>query len=491
MGLAGERRHLRWRAERARVIRKQDILDRAGEWALRPEVVEKDYVLGWLLAAFTAVEEARAWIFKGGTCIKKCYLETYRFSEDLDFSLLPQTAYTEEAILGVLRRIARAASELSGVQFPENLIEVRSRRNQQGMATFEGRVPYSGPLVYPGFPRIRFDITQHEPVFDIVAERGVFHPYPDELPSDANVAAYSFDELLAEKTRALYERARPRDLYDVVYLLDNCPNAFDLGRVHDLFEKKCRAKNLPVPSSEALAAAVRRDDELRSEWSNMLAHQIPALPDLGELVERLLNLIKWIDEPAAPLPEARLEAAPTASTETPLASPGIRFWGGGLPIEAIRFAGANRLLVEFDYDHKHRVVEPYSLRRALTGNTLLYAWEQSAGHVKAFNVAKIHGLRVTTQNYRPRYRVELAEGSLLAPTPVRLPPSADGGHRRSPSGRRLPSRLRGSAPTYVFQCPYCGKTFRRATNAPSLRAHKMKDGYTACPGRRGHLLSIR
>ncbi len=32
------------------MIRKQDILDRSVEWQLRPEVVEKDYVLGWLLA---------------------------------------------------------------------------------------------------------------------------------------------------------------------------------------------------------------------------------------------------------------------------------------------------------------------------------------------------------------------------------------------------------------------------------------------------------
>jgi predicted nucleotidyltransferase component of viral defense system len=70
------------------VIRKQDILDRAAEWNLRPEVVEKDYVLGWLLAALPMADGARGWIFKGGTCIKKCYFETYRFSEDLDFTVL-------------------------------------------------------------------------------------------------------------------------------------------------------------------------------------------------------------------------------------------------------------------------------------------------------------------------------------------------------------------------------------------------------------------
>jgi predicted nucleotidyltransferase component of viral defense system len=67
------------------VIRKQDILDRAAEWGLPPEIVEKDYVLGWLLAGFAAHGiAARSWVFKGGTCLKKCFFETYRFSEDLD-----------------------------------------------------------------------------------------------------------------------------------------------------------------------------------------------------------------------------------------------------------------------------------------------------------------------------------------------------------------------------------------------------------------------
>ena len=146
------------------MIRKQDILDRAAEWNLRPEVVEKDYVLGWLLAALPTVDGARGWIFKGGTCIKKCYFETYRFSEDLDFSLLPASSYTQEAILEALRVIGSAANEMSGIEFPEALIEVRSRRNKQGQTTFEGRVPYSGPLAYPGFPRVRVDITQHESV---------------------------------------------------------------------------------------------------------------------------------------------------------------------------------------------------------------------------------------------------------------------------------------------------------------------------------------
>ena len=73
------------------MIRKQDILDRAAEWQLRVDVVEKDYVLAWLLAAVAShAETSTDWVFKGGTCLKKCYFETYRFSEDLDFSLTPR-----------------------------------------------------------------------------------------------------------------------------------------------------------------------------------------------------------------------------------------------------------------------------------------------------------------------------------------------------------------------------------------------------------------
>jgi len=298
---------------------------------------------------------------------------------------------------------------MSGIEFPEGLIEVRSRRNKQGQTTFEGRVPYSGPLAYPGFPRVRVDITQHEPVIDTVAERRVFHPYPDELPGAAAVATYSFDELLAEKTRALYERARPRDLYDVVFLFNNRPGPIDLERVRLLFEKKCHAKGLSVPSGRFLIDTIRADEELRSEWSNMLAHQLPALPDLDQLVQRLTDLLAWIDQPAFVLPETRLERAPSSSAETALASPGIRFWGGGLPLEAIRFAGANRLLIEFDYDGKPRLAEPYSLRQASTGNILLYAWEQASAQIKAFNVAKIENLRPTPRAYTPRYRVEFAD----------------------------------------------------------------------------------
>jgi predicted nucleotidyltransferase component of viral defense system len=71
------------------VISKHELLRLRGEWQLDVGVIEKDYVLGWMLAAIAAEPAlVDTWIFKGGTCLRKCYYETYRFSEDLDFTVI-------------------------------------------------------------------------------------------------------------------------------------------------------------------------------------------------------------------------------------------------------------------------------------------------------------------------------------------------------------------------------------------------------------------
>src|SRR5438105_5906014 len=215
MGSLGQRGD---RDGRGRMISREDIRGRAAEWQLTVGVVEKDYVLGWLLAAVAEHREAsHQWVFKGGTCLKKCFFETYRFSEDLDFSLLPGARYSADELQSILREVAARASELSGIEFPADTIVVRDRRNLQGAPTFEGRIAYRGPMADPSLPRVRFDLTRNEPLLDGVAQRGVFHAFPDTLPEGTTVGSYTIDELFAEKLRALAERTRPRDLYDVIF----------------------------------------------------------------------------------------------------------------------------------------------------------------------------------------------------------------------------------------------------------------------------------
>ena len=72
------------------MISKADLMGRVREWRLRESVVEKDYVIGWVLWGIGSDNSlSEGWAFKGGACLKKCYIETYRFSEDLDFTVLP------------------------------------------------------------------------------------------------------------------------------------------------------------------------------------------------------------------------------------------------------------------------------------------------------------------------------------------------------------------------------------------------------------------
>jgi len=476
------------------MISKQDILERATEWHLRPDVVEKDYVLGWLLAGLAQHPiTSTLWIFKGGTCIKKCYFETYRFSEDLDFSLLPAAPYTATVLRQSLVEVAHAVNEMSGLVFPENFIEVKERRNKQGEPTFQGKLAYGGPLRQienPTPPRVLIDITNHEPVLENAQQRSVFHPYPDSLPEAAQVFTYSMNELLAEKTRALLERTRPRDLYDVIYILDSPPEVLDLSRAYELFKRKCGVKAIPVPTIQHFATKAHADEELRSEWANMLMHQLPDLPEIETLLARLSELLMWIEQPsiAAP-PRVVAPSPPMRPGESRVDLGGIRYWGsGGTPIETIRFAGANRLLVEFTYHGKHRLVEPYSLRRAGTGNILLNAWELTSQRLtsqqmKSFIVAEISGLKSTHTAFTPRFPIELvASGTLAIPV-------TSASNRLSSSNRTSKIASHGqirTGPTYVFRCPNCGKEFRHSKNDSSLRKHKNVSGFLDCPGRRGY-----
>jgi len=65
-------------AEVARLAHRLGVGDR---------VIEKDYVLSWLLVAIAESELRSGLAFKGGTALKRCYYPEYRFSEDLDFTL--------------------------------------------------------------------------------------------------------------------------------------------------------------------------------------------------------------------------------------------------------------------------------------------------------------------------------------------------------------------------------------------------------------------
>ncbi len=198
------------------MISRADIDDRVRRWDLREDVVEKDYVLGWVLWGIGTESRLRnTWVFKGGTCLKKCYIETYRFSEDLDFTVLEDGPIEPEEVLEAISRLLDGVNQEAGIDFALRDPVCRSRQSGRSAAA---RVYYRGPRNTPGPASIKFDLTQDEFVVRPPVLRPISHDYPDLLPAPGQVRCYSFEEVFAEKLRAMGQRSRPRDLYDIVNL---------------------------------------------------------------------------------------------------------------------------------------------------------------------------------------------------------------------------------------------------------------------------------
>lgn len=460
------------------MIRLLDLRERASEWLLREDIVEKDYVLGWLLWGISTHDElSRTWVFKGGTCLKKCYFETYRFSEDLDFTVVDGGPIEPERLREIFSEVGARIYEAAGVEIPADLLRFEAGR---GGGYVEGRVYYRGPRNPRGdLPRIKLDISSDEVLAEPPVLRRISHPYPDDLPAPGSVYCYAFEELFAEKLRAMGERGRPRDLYDIIslYRRDDLRSAPAL--VLRVLHAKCETKDVPVPTYASLETSPFRA-ELESEWGSMLAHQLPQLPPFDSFWSELPDLFAWLEQ-RVPVPAALPSMPVAADVETGWQPPATVWrWGAGVPLEAIRFAGANRLCVDLGYRGTVRRVEPYSLRRTRDGNLLFYGVRVDNREIRAYRVDRIQSVDVTTQPFRPVYAVETS--SIAPAAPPRSPTT------RTPRRRSGTRRPRSPGLRYRVECTYCGKRFtRRDTH---LAKHKMPasaGGYD-CPGRVGYIV---
>jgi predicted DNA-binding transcriptional regulator YafY len=232
----------------------------------------------------------------------------------------------------------------------------------------------------------------------------------------------------------------------------------------------------------------------------MLAHQLPVCPPFSEFWRELPEIFSWLqsetEQIALPSIGATVAAPAGGLDETWHMPAMVTRWGYTTPLEAIRFAAANRLLVDLDYENEQsergtRSIEPYALRRTRMGELLLYAVGAGDGGARSYRVDRILGARVTQHSFQPRFAIELTAGdpvtvpSVSAPsTRPRLPPTSISAHPAR-ARRVAPGRLAArTGVTYVFECPLCQKRFNRKTMDANLNPHKSKQGWP-CSGRGG------
>lgn len=390
------------------MISKQEVADFAREFGLSVQVIEKDYVLGWLLAGITAHPAlANSWVFKGGTCLKKCYFETYRFSEDLDFTLRIPEQVEQDFLLNTFNEIAEWVNDSAGIEIPPDTIVFDIYDNPRGKRSVMGKVGYYGPLQRRGdAPRIKLDLTDDEKLVLAPVQRAVHHPYSDKPEAGIQVLAYDFEEVFAEKIRALAERERPRDLYDVVHLYRRDDFEPNRALIRTTLESKCQFKNIPVPTFEDFQNSAGRQ-ELETDWESMLAHQLQKLPPFQHFWRELKDVFDWLFEVKE---KPRLAVAPVSGGVmdkrwTPPAM--MHAWRTGVPLEAIRFAGANRLCVNLRYQNSVRLIEPYSLSRTQEGNILLHTVRHNDGESRSYRLDRIQGVEISNISFVPRYAIAL------------------------------------------------------------------------------------
>lgn len=177
-------------------------------------IAEKDYLLALVLQVITNSVLGKTLIFKGGTALHHCYLEQYRFSEDLDFSANQRPMELEE--------VRKIFVDVDYLQIKKDYLSSATIKIE--------KLQYAGPLIQPNSLKVEIDFLQN---VVLPPQTLVYH---NVWGLEFSVAVMDIREICAEKIRAMSDRARYRDFYDMYLVLDT--HDIDLKEVVELVKKK-------------------------------------------------------------------------------------------------------------------------------------------------------------------------------------------------------------------------------------------------------------
>jgi predicted nucleotidyltransferase component of viral defense system len=248
-------------------------------------VLESDYCVSWFLVGLSRSPLRDRLAFKGGTALKKCYFAGYRFSEDLDFTLIEETPWEE-----IERHLAAAFEETRKASGVEIRLDRLDRHSHDNSHTFY--LAYEGPLPPARGKTVKTDITIRERIVLPLEDRPVLRGYEEyrDLPEDARVRVYSLDEVAVEKTVALLDRARnePRDLYDLWFLTSG--GHVDISDLVDPVTRKLEFRGLTLEQVRKEFSA--KEARFRKLWQVRLASQMAELPEFGAVYREVRRVLR-------------------------------------------------------------------------------------------------------------------------------------------------------------------------------------------------------
>jgi len=278
------------------MIPKNEIIDVAKERGVQPRIIEKDYILGWMLAAINNLKETQGkWIFKGGTCLKKCYFREYRFSEDLDFTVTDGYQLNALSLQSIIDNAINWINQYTGIEILKERKKITIKESLDEQKRYaEIRIYYIGPLEQKrNFEKIILYLSSFEQLFVKPEKRPILYEYSDFDESIFHASSYCFHELFAEKLRALIQRARPRDLYDVINLYNKRALLDEEIDFLYLLRQKFAHKNVSFEHLWEFSTHLKYQ-EMLNEWNSMLAHQLPNLNPIEEYLKDLVHVQEWV-----------------------------------------------------------------------------------------------------------------------------------------------------------------------------------------------------
>lgn len=263
------------------MILKREIEKIAEQKGVAKTTIDKDWVLGHFVDAIYSIPECQGkLIFKGGTCLKKCYFEDYRFSEDLDFTAADPDFLLDKKLLDKIVKLVTERTEI-----PLYVHELKQLKFKDKPTGFAAIVKFWGAdhprNQAPAPPQrwqtsIKIEVILYEEMVFPPENRKVNHTYSDKLSITADsVPCYSLQEVLSEKLRALIQRSytAPRDFYDIWYISQNVPD-LNWPEIVEAFQLKMKFKGLEFTGIDQM---INEDNDMRLQaaWRNSLGHQLP------------------------------------------------------------------------------------------------------------------------------------------------------------------------------------------------------------------------
>ena len=170
-------------------------------------VAERDVVLTYALRALLDAGVLDDLAFKGGTCLRKLVFgSSGRFSEDLDFTL--DTDRPDDDVLTEIVEVFNCEHHGIAFTFDEYY-------KTDDDTSFGGDVLYRHAWNDAG--RFRLQVSLRErPTLSVVAKAMQHQAYFNHLEFEPfDVRSLEPIEMIAEKVRAAFQRAKVRDLYDL------------------------------------------------------------------------------------------------------------------------------------------------------------------------------------------------------------------------------------------------------------------------------------